>query len=62
MRAGTERKPGVFDLAASPTAPDLASRFAHGRDIVLPEASHFIPMEEPELVAEEIREAGRRYF
>ena len=54
MRAGTERKPGAFDLAASPTAPDLASRFAHGRDIVLPEASHFIPMEQPELVAEEI--------
>ena len=45
MRAGTERKPGVFDLAASPTAPDLASRFAHGRDIVLPDASHFIAME-----------------
>ena len=54
MRAGTERKPGTFDMAASPTASDLASRFAHGRDIVLPEASHFIPMEQPERVAEEI--------
>ena len=61
MRAGTERKPGVFDLAASPTASDLASRFAHGRDIVLPEASHFIPMEQPERVAEEIAKL-RRYF
>ena len=54
MRAGTERQPGKFDLAASPTAVDLASRFAHGREVLLPEASHFIPMEEPEMVAEEI--------
>ena len=55
MRARTQRKPGAFDLAASPTPSDLASRFAHGRDIVLPEASHFIAMEEPDLVADEIR-------
>ena len=55
MRAGKERQPGIFDLAASPTAPDLASRFAHGREVVLPEASHFIAMEEPEMVADEIR-------
>ena len=55
MRAGRERQHGIFDLAASPTAADLASRFAHGRDIVLPEASHFIPMETPELVVDEIR-------
>jgi lipase len=55
MRAGRERQSGIFDLAASPTAPDLASRFAHGRDVVLPDASHYIAMEEPEKVAEEIR-------
>ena len=55
MRAGMQRKPGVFDLAASPTPPDLASRFAHGRDVVLPDASHYIAMEEPDLVADEIR-------
>jgi lipase len=55
MRAGRERQPGIFDLAASPTAPDLARRFAHGREIVLPDASHFIAMEEPEKVADEIR-------
>lgn len=55
MRAGRERKPGVFDLAASPTAPDLAARFARGSEILLPDASHFIPMEYPDLVAAEIR-------
>jgi pimeloyl-ACP methyl ester carboxylesterase len=55
MRAGRERQPGAFDLAASPTAPDLASRFARGREVLLPGASHYIPMEEPEMVADEIR-------
>jgi pimeloyl-ACP methyl ester carboxylesterase len=54
MRAGRERQHKVFDLAASPTAVDLASRFAHGRDVLLPEATHFIPMEVPERVAEAI--------
>ena len=54
MRAGRERQHEAFDLAASPTAVDLASRFAHGRDALLPEATHFIPMEVPETVAEEI--------
>jgi pimeloyl-ACP methyl ester carboxylesterase len=54
MRAGRERQHETFDLAASPTAVDLASRFAHGRDVLLPEATHFIPMEAPETVAEEI--------
>jgi pimeloyl-ACP methyl ester carboxylesterase len=61
MRAGKERQPGKFDLAASPTAPDLASRFAHGREVVLPEASHFIPMEEPEMVAAEIGKMAADY-
>ena len=55
MRAGRERHPGKFDLAASPTAPDLASRFARGREVLLPGASHYIAMEEPEMVADEIR-------
>jgi pimeloyl-ACP methyl ester carboxylesterase len=54
MRAGRERQHEVFDLAASPTAADLASRFTHGRDVVLPEATHFIPMEVPETVAEAV--------
>ncbi len=32
MRVGKTRMVDVFDLSASPTAPDLASRFAHGRE------------------------------
>jgi len=54
MRADIPRTPGAFDLAASPTAVDLASKFAHGRDVVLPGCSHYIPMEMPDRVAEEI--------
>jgi len=55
MRAGKTREPGVFNLAASPTAPDLTTRFADGREVVLEDATHFIAMEEPERVADEIR-------
>ena len=53
MRAGTEREPGAFDLAASATASDLASRLPTQRHPAA-EAWHFIPMEQPERVAEEI--------
>ena len=52
MRAGIQWIPGVFNLNASPTAPDLASRFRQGRDIVLEGRGHYIPMEVPELVVE----------
>jgi lipase len=44
------------DLSASPTAPDLAAHFPHGRDVLLREQSHFIPMEVPEVVAAWVRE------
>ena len=54
MRAGRERVPGVFDLSSSPTSPELASHFANAREIVLPDATHYIAMEEPERVVEEI--------
>jgi len=56
LRAGTARKPGQLDLAASPTAPDLAARFPHGRDMVIEGASHFIPMEHASRVVEEVRQ------
>jgi pimeloyl-ACP methyl ester carboxylesterase len=54
LRAGKTRNAEIFDLSASPTAPDLASRFACGREVVLPDASHYIAMESPEKVVEEI--------
>lgn len=44
------------DLAASPTDPGLAARLHAGRDIHLAGHSHFIPMEDPALVARMVAE------
>ena len=52
MRAPVLARPGMLDLNASPTAPDLADRLPHGRDLPLEHGSHYIPMESPDLVAE----------
>jgi lipase len=56
VRAGRFHDPGDL-MRISPTAPDLASAFARGRDTCLPGHSHFIPMEAPELTANLIEEA-----
>jgi pimeloyl-ACP methyl ester carboxylesterase len=56
IRAGKTREPGVFDLSTSPTAPDLAAHFPHGRDIVFADCTHYIPMEAPERIAELVAE------
>jgi lipase len=60
VRAGRHRDPGDI-MRASPTAPDAASSFARGRDLCLPNHSHFIPQEAPALTAQWITEilAGR---
>jgi pimeloyl-ACP methyl ester carboxylesterase len=42
---------GPMDFASSPTWPGLVGEFRHGRDVYLPEHTHFVPMEDPELVA-----------
>ena len=55
VRAKRTRDPGVFDLSLSPTSPELASCFANGREVVVEEGTHYIAMEEPELVVKEIR-------
>jgi lipase len=60
IRAGKPRQPGVFDLSTSPTGPDLAGYFAKGRDMVFAECSHYIPMEAPERIVEEIRGLAKR--
>jgi pimeloyl-ACP methyl ester carboxylesterase len=48
---------GPMDMAASYAAPDLATHFRHGRDVVAPH-SHFIPMENPSLVAGYVNSSG----
>ena len=55
VRARLVRYPSDVMLG-SPTTPDLASRFAHGTDLLLSEHSHFIPMEAPALTAKLIQE------
>jgi len=44
------------NLAASPTWPGLAGALPNATEIYLPGMTHFIPMEDPELVADVIRE------
>lgn len=51
VRARQRPETGTFDMSYSPTAPDLASRFANATDECLQEYSHYLPMEAPELVA-----------
>jgi pimeloyl-ACP methyl ester carboxylesterase len=49
-----ERPPGPrerMDFSDSPTWPKLAGVFKHGRDVYLPNLTHFIPMQAPDLVA-----------
>ncbi len=43
-----------MDFSQSPTWDQLASKFHDGRDVSLPELTHFMPMQAPELVAEYI--------
>lgn len=48
------RDPGdtpELDFSKSPTWPGLAQEFPGGRDVYLPALTHFIPMQDPELVA-----------
>jgi pimeloyl-ACP methyl ester carboxylesterase len=45
------------DFAGSPTWPGLAKALPNAREFYLPDMSHFIPMEDPGLVARIIREA-----
>lgn len=40
-----------FDYSYSPTWPELAGEFRQGRDILIPDRSHFLPMEDPAQVA-----------
>jgi pimeloyl-ACP methyl ester carboxylesterase len=44
-----------FDLSASATDPQLASRMANAEDVYLGNCSHFIPMERPELIVNALK-------
>lgn len=41
-----------MDFSASPTWPELAAQFPCGQDVHLPELTHFMAMQDPQLVAD----------
>jgi pimeloyl-ACP methyl ester carboxylesterase len=47
-----------MDFSDSPTWPNLASIFKNARDVYLPHLTHFIPMQDPALVARYIAETS----
>jgi pimeloyl-ACP methyl ester carboxylesterase len=49
---GSDEGDGWMDFAASSTWERLAEEFPNGRDVYLPHLTHFIPMQEPEQVAQ----------
>lgn len=61
IRCSNLLEPGGVDMAASPTAPDLASHFPDGEDICLDQCTHLIPMEAPALTARYVREIAERF-
>lgn len=48
----------LMDFRYSPTWPGLAAAFRRGRDLHLPERTHFLPMEDPDFTARLILEGG----
>jgi lipase len=54
MRSGKLMTEEKFDLSTSATDPKLAARLQNGRDVYMEGCSHFIPMEHPERVLEEL--------
>ena len=52
LRAMEPRTPAdLADFRNSPTWPALATRFRDARDVQRPDRTHFLPMEDPALVA-----------
>jgi lipase len=57
VRAGQPTTLDTWNMDGSPTAPDLAAAFPHGRDLHLPTYTHFLPMEDPARVAQLVQAA-----
>ena len=51
LRGEKRTRAEAMDFLASPTWERLADQFQKGRDVYLPQLTHFIPMQNPELVA-----------
>ena len=47
-------RPDTLDFSNSPTWTELASKFQQGRDEYQPDSTHFIPMQHPARVAQQV--------
>lgn len=56
LRARPRDPNGPMDMSSSVTFPELWKHFKRGEDVSLPHMTHFIPMEDPDLVARHILE------
>lgn len=56
LRAQERTGAVAHDMSGSPTYPGLAQHFRHAEDVSLPHLTHFIPMQDPGLVAGHLRE------
>ena len=61
LRARERTAQSPADMSSSPTNPELVKHFSNAEDVYLPQFSHFIPMEAPGFVADQLRAmaAGR---
>ncbi len=55
LRAPGLQEGGEMDFTVSPTWDGLVGRFANGRETYLPDLTHFMPMQDPLLVASLIK-------
>ena len=55
-RRDEKKSGGKLDFSGSQTWPGLADALPNGSDVYLPELTHYMPMQDPELVATYIRE------
>jgi pimeloyl-ACP methyl ester carboxylesterase len=56
LRAKERDSDYLSDMSRSPTTPNLARHFRHAEDVYVPQYTHFIPMQNPGFVAEQIRQ------
>ena len=47
-----DHRDGVMDFSTSPTWAGLADEFPHGTDVQLADLTHFMPMQDPERIAQ----------
>lgn len=56
LRALGNSEAAPMDMSRSPTAPDIASAFPNAEDVYLPQYTHFMPMQDPRFIADQVRE------